>query len=141
MRAEIGGIPTRTAVYAAEALSMAAALIHLYVTPEHLEEWWGYGAFFLVAALFQAAYTMTLPRWSGRPLFLIAGAAANLAIVGLWAVTRTVGVPAGPHAGKVEEAGLLDVAATASEALLAVILVGLVLSLIWTKQSSRVRPA
>ena len=97
--------------------------------------------FFLAAALFQAAYTMTLPRWSGRPLFLIAGAVANLAIVGLWAVTRTVGVPAGPHAGTVEEAGLLDVAATASEALLAAILVGLVLSLLRIRRSSRARPA
>ena len=38
MRADIGSISTRMAVYAAEALSMAAALIHLYVTPEHLEE-------------------------------------------------------------------------------------------------------
>ncbi len=61
MQARIGGTPTRVAVYAAEALSMAAALIHPYVTPEHLKGWWGYGAFFL-AAFFQAAYTMALPR-------------------------------------------------------------------------------
>ena len=120
---------------------MAAALIHLYVTPEHLEEWWGYGVFFLAAALFQAACTMTLPHWAGRPLFPIAGAAANLAIVGLWAVTRTAGVPAGPRAGTVEETGVLDVAATASEALLAAILVGLVLSSLRVRRTSRIRPA
>ena len=120
---------------------MATALIHLYVTPDHLAEWWGYGAFFLAAAIFQAAYTMALPRWAGRLPFLAAGAAANLAIVGLRAVTRHVGVPAGPHAGTVEEAGLLDVAAPASEALLAAILVGLVLSRLRTRRSSRARPA
>ena len=120
---------------------MAAALIHLYATSEHLAEWGGYGAFFLAAAIFQAAYTMALPRWAGRLPFLAAGAAANLAIVGLWAVTRTVGVPAGPHAGTVEEAGLLDVAATASEAALAAILVGLAVSSLRDRRTSRIHPA
>jgi membrane protein YdbS with pleckstrin-like domain len=28
-------------LYAAAALSLFAALIHLWVTPEHFEEWWG----------------------------------------------------------------------------------------------------
>ena len=141
MRTKTGGTLSRAAVFAAEALSMAAAIIHLYVTPEHFEEWWGYGAFFLTAALFQAAYTMVLPRLAARPLFLAAGAAGNLAIVGLWAVTRTWGGPAGPHAGTVEEAGLLDVAATASEAALAAILLGLLLSSLRSGRASRMRPA
>ena len=35
-------------LYAAAALSLLAALIHLRVMPEHFEEWWGYGTFFLV---------------------------------------------------------------------------------------------
>src|SRR5215212_4862247 len=34
-------------LYAAAALSLLAALVHLWVTAEHFEEWWGYGAFFL----------------------------------------------------------------------------------------------
>ena len=38
------------AVYAAAALSLAAALVHLWVAPGHFELWWGYGAFFLAAA-------------------------------------------------------------------------------------------
>jgi hypothetical protein len=32
----------------AAALSLMAAAIHLWAVPDHLEEWWGYGAFFLV---------------------------------------------------------------------------------------------
>jgi hypothetical protein len=32
----------------AAALSLLAAAIHLWVMPEQFEEWWGYGAFFLV---------------------------------------------------------------------------------------------
>ena len=53
--------PTATAssdrtLYAAASLSLVAALIHLWVAPEHFGEWWGYGAFFLVAAAAQLLY-------------------------------------------------------------------------------------
>ena len=37
----------------AAALSLLAATIHLWVAPDHLEEWWGYGAFFVVLATAQ----------------------------------------------------------------------------------------
>jgi hypothetical protein len=32
-------------LYSVAALSVLAALTHLWVTPEHFEEWWGYGRF------------------------------------------------------------------------------------------------
>jgi hypothetical protein len=35
-------------LYTVAALSLLAGLIHLWVMPEHFEEWWGYGTFFLV---------------------------------------------------------------------------------------------
>ena len=38
-------------VYSAVALWLVAALIHLWVTPEHFREWWGYGTFMLAAFL------------------------------------------------------------------------------------------
>lgn len=130
MKAEsIGGGRTRLTVYSAEALSMAAALLHLWVMPEHFEEWWGYGLFFLAAAAFQATYTMLMPRLFKRQSFLIAGAAGNLSIIALYLVTRTIGVPLGPHAGQLEEIGVVDVAATSAEALLVVILAALSLGL------------
>lgn len=121
----VGGARTRLAVYSAEALSMLAALLHLWVMPEHFEEWWGYGLFFLAAAAFQALYTMLMPRLAGRQSFLIAGVVGNLSIIALYLVTRTIGVPAGPHAGQLEEVGFIDVAATSAEALLVVILAAL----------------
>ena len=40
-----GAVRPSRVLYAAAALSLLAALIHLWVTPEHFEEWWGYGAF------------------------------------------------------------------------------------------------
>jgi hypothetical protein len=90
--------------------------------PEHFEEWWGYGAFFLVSAIFQGAYAPALVRWP-RPWIFYLGIAANLGVVVLWLVTRTVGIPFfGPHAGEVEAVGALDLVATAAEVALAFVL-------------------
>ena len=49
----IGAKGRERTLYAAATLSLLAGLIHLWVTPEHFEEWWGYGAFFLVAGAAQ----------------------------------------------------------------------------------------
>src|SRR5215217_8480829 len=49
----IGATGRERTLYAAAALSLLAALAHLWVTPKHFEEWWGYGTFFLVAAAVQ----------------------------------------------------------------------------------------
>ncbi len=109
-----GGRPG-PALYAAAALSLAAALIHLWVTPEHFEEWWGYGVFFLVSALAQVLYVPLLLRWPNRMVLLL-GVGGNLAIVLLYLLTRTAGVPLfGPEAGEVEGVGFIDVCATTSE--------------------------
>jgi hypothetical protein len=100
---------------AAAALSLLAAAIQLWVVPEHIEEWWGYGVFFLVLAVAQGLYTLGLLGWSSRP-FLLLGVAGNLAVVILWLVTRTTGIPFfGPHAGEVEGVGVLDLACTLAE--------------------------
>ena len=60
------GPPVREAkglVYSAVALSLVAALIHLWVTPEHFGEWWGYGTFMLAAFVAQAIYAVFLLWW------------------------------------------------------------------------------
>jgi MFS family permease len=102
-------------LYAAAALSLVAALIHLWVAPEHFGEWWGYGAFFLAAAAAQLLYVPLVLRWPTRALS-IGGIAGNLAIVVLYLLTRTVGIPLfGPEAGEVEGIGFADVCATTSE--------------------------
>jgi len=109
-------------LYAAAALSLLAALIHLWATPEHFEEWWGYGAFFLVAALAQVLYAPLVLAWPTR-MVLLGGIAGSLAIVALYLLTRTVGIPLfGPGAGEVEGVGFMDLCATASEVGIAVAL-------------------
>jgi hypothetical protein len=112
---------------AVAALSLMAGLIHLWVTPEHFEEWWGYGAFFLVAAVAQVLYVPLLIRWPNRTVLLL-GIVGNSAIVLLYLLTRVVGIPLfGPEAGEIEGVGIIDVCATMSEAAIVVALGGLVL--------------
>ena len=102
-------------VYLAGALSLVAALVHLWVMPEHFEEWWGYGTFFLISALAQVLYVPLLLRWPNQTVLLL-GIGGNLAIVLLYLLTRTVGIPLfGPEAGEVEGVGFVDVCATTSE--------------------------
>ncbi len=103
----------------AAGLSIAAALIHTSVAPEHLSEWWGYGIFFLLAGLAQGLFglLLLLRPWrydekgnlrtgpeahSVRQLYIL-GIVGNAAIIFLYLVTRTVGIPfLGPEAGSVE---------------------------------------
>jgi hypothetical protein len=106
---------------------LIAGLIHLWVMPEHFQEWWGYGTFFLVAAVAQVAYVPLLLRWPSRSV-LVLGIVGNSAIVLLYLLTRGVGIPLfGPEAGEIEEVGIIDVCATSSEAAIVVALGALLL--------------
>ena len=109
-------------LYAVAAFSLVAALIHLWVMPEHFEEWWGYGTFFLVCAVAQVLYVPVLLRWPNRKV-LLSGVVGNCAIVLVYVLTRTVGIPLfGPHAGEVEGVGFVDVCATSAEVGIAAVL-------------------
>ncbi len=111
-------------LYAAAAFSLLAALIHLWVMPEHFEEWWGYGAFFLISAVAQGAYGAAQLRWPRRPLLLL-GIGGNASLIVLYLLTRTLGIPfVGPHAGVVVGVGAADLFATTSELALVVALLG-----------------
>jgi hypothetical protein len=118
---------SKTVLYMAAAFSLSAALIHLWATPEHFEEWWGYGTFFLISAVAQGAYAAALLRWPRLPLLLL-GIGGNVSITVLYLLTRTVGIPFfGPHAGEVEGVGVADLFATTSELALVVALLGVLL--------------
>jgi hypothetical protein len=114
-----GSLATRrsgVALRALAAISMLAATVHVWVAPEHLQEWWGYGIFFLATALAQGICGPLLLRRPARWV-LLAGAAGNLAVLILWLVTRTTGIPFfGPHAGDVEPVGFLDLLCALAEA-------------------------
>ena len=126
--------------YSVAAFSLIAGLIHLWVTPEHFEEWWGYGAFFLVAAAAQTGYVPLLLRWPSRRV-LVLGVVGNSAIVLLYLLTRVVGIPLfGPEAGEVEGVGAIDVCATISEAVIVVVFCTLLMRRIIGQSTALVAP-
>lgn len=125
--------PVAMLIKSAALLSIAAAVIHSYVIPEHLDEWWGYGAFFIAATVLQGLYgiVILLQPWlydkdgtrlansAGyeRPLYLL-GIIGNTAVIGLYVVTRTIGIPLfGPEAGEVEQVTMVGLLSKITEAL------------------------
>lgn len=132
---------TERLILRAAVLSIVAGLLHGVVTPDHFAEWWGYGLFFLLASFAQVTYGAVplfarlvegepvTAQWTRRRLATFAwlGIAGNVAVILLYVVTRTVGIPFfGPEAGVVEEVRALDVASklveTALIGLLALVL-------------------
>jgi hypothetical protein len=98
----------------AAALSLLAAWVHLAYTGSHWRDWWAYGAFFLVTGLGQGLLAAALLRWP-RAWTALVGIAGNLAIIGMYVQSRTIGVPLGPHSGVAERTGAVDLATTGVE--------------------------
>ena len=123
--------PDRRWEQAAGVLSLIAGGIHGAITPDHFAEWWGYGVFFVFATVTQVLFGLALltrainpedtgPSWRSikRALYW-AGIAGNMAIIALYAVTRTVGIPFfGPEAGEIEPVAAIDVASKVFEVVL-----------------------
>src|SRR3954469_22081963 len=117
--------PRIAAPAAAAALSLAVAWVHLAYVASHLRQWWAYGAFFLAAGVGQALFAPLVMR-RPRPWVVAVGIAGNLAIVGMYVLSRTTGPPLGPHARVPEPAGPIDLATTRAE----IALVGVLLTLL-----------
>lgn len=96
-------------------MALAAGAIHLAQIPVHLEEGWMFVAFFMVVGIVQlaAALLLLVPRPVGWFWFGIGGSGL---IIGLWIVSRTLGLPFGVGPGRPEELGTADAAATLAEA-------------------------
>lgn len=96
------------------AFSLVAGAIHVEAAIGHFEAAWIYGGCFAALAVFQLAwgcrvYSRPAPDW------LRLGWAVSLAVVGIWLVSRTVGIPFGPDAWQPEAINPLDTAATLDE--------------------------
>jgi len=108
-------------LYTAVLLTLGAAAIHLVVAPPHLHEYLPFGVFFLVVGCAQVICAIQLAVRPTRRLALLL-AAGSAALVGLWFVSRTVGLPIGPTPGRPEEIGLTDVICNLLEILSVVLL-------------------
>jgi hypothetical protein len=100
-------------------LSIVAGAIHAVAMIEHFSHYWLYGVFFLALTYGQVLWGIALLRRRVGERALVAGAVANVAIVAVWVVSRTLGVPLGPDAGRPEVVGAMDVAATLDQIVLA----------------------
>jgi hypothetical protein len=100
-------------------LSLGAGAIHFAVIQSHFEEYWLSGLFFAVVAWLQVLWAILIVANPTR-LMALAGAAINGAVVVVWVLSRTAGIPFGPEAGTPEEAQFVDVVATSFEFLIVV---------------------
>lgn len=103
----------------ASAFSGGAAVIHFAAMKSHFDEYWLFGVFFLVVAIAQAVTALALLIRPPRP-FLIAVIAGNAAVIVVWIVSRTGGLPLGPEPGEAEAVNFQDALASGLEALLIV---------------------
>lgn len=114
---------TQKLLFWAGCLSIAASVVHGALVSSHADEWWLYGTFFMLASAAQGLYGFAIlgshivngspisERWPlrARRSFYLAGILGNATLVGMYALSRTVGVPLGPEAGEVEEWDVLGV--------------------------------
>ena len=112
-------VPIADAVKVVAWLSLAAGAIHAVAMVDHFSHWWAYGLFFLALTYGQVLWGVAVLRKRAPDRILILGAQANLAICAVWLVSRTIGVPIGPEAPGPEPVGIMDVAATMDQVVLA----------------------
>lgn len=101
------------------ALSGGAGAIHLAMVPSH----WGQsvvdGIGFAIVGWLQLAFAVAIVSRPSRDLLRLA-ILLNYAAVVTWAVSRTIGLPYGAHAGVAEDVGFVDVTCVAFEVVLVV---------------------
>jgi hypothetical protein len=99
----------------------AAGAIHLAQVGVHLEEGWIFAGFFLVVGTIQViAGVLLLRAWPA--IWLWFGIVGSSAVIAIWIVSRTVGLPFGEDPGQAEALGTADAAASLCEAITVVAL-------------------
>jgi len=85
----------RALLYPVALLTLGAAVIHSSVVAHHLQEYLPFGLFFILVGAAQVALAGATLLMPGRKLFAW-GMAGTVAVIGLWVVSRAVGLPFGP---------------------------------------------
>jgi FtsP/CotA-like multicopper oxidase with cupredoxin domain len=103
-----------TLLWRAALLTLGAAAIHFAVVPEHLDEYLPFGLFFLLLAGAQVALAVATLWRPGRRLF-VGAALGTLAVLALWVVSRTIGLPIGSTPWQPEDMGVAGIMAAVLE--------------------------
>ena len=104
------------------AACVGSAVVHFAYAPTHLDEQASHGAFFLTVAWAQLGVAFALARWRGPRWPWWAAAGVNAAVIAVWVLSRTAGVPG----SDAESVGFPDALAAGLEA---VAVLGAVLAL------------
>jgi hypothetical protein len=78
--------------------SLVAGAAHVWVVPEHLQEWVAAAVFFVVLAVLQVGFAVLL-LVRPEPAVLVLGALGTLGLVVFYVLTRTVDLPLLPPLG------------------------------------------
>ena len=116
----------------AAALSLAAAGIHFAVISEHLDRDVLFGLLFFTLGWFQLMWAQVYLVWP-RPSVAAVAITVNLGAVLVWVMSRTVGLPIGPHAWLPELIGFPDILAASFE----IGIIGLLLPTLFRERFAR----
>jgi hypothetical protein len=98
------------------ALSAAAGLIHIGASADHAKEFALYVPAFAAIAAFQLGWAIWVAHGAPRRVLAV-GIGVNLAVVAVWVMSRTIGVPIAEEAWVPEPVGTADLLATLTELL------------------------
>lgn len=107
------------------ALSGSAGLIHARALFDHASHYWLFGVFFGALTYGQTLWAVWMYRRPDDERPLLPAAVASLAVVAIWVVSRTVGLPIGPWAGRPEPFGIEDITASLDELVLAALIIAM----------------
>jgi hypothetical protein len=119
--------PTETVVLLVAGLAFVDGLIHIGAAVDHFDEFPLYTLVFATLAAVQIAWAAAIV-WRPSRRLLLFGCGFSLAVVALWAASRTVGVPIGPRPWVPEAVGVADMFETAGEIATAAAVLSVVLS-------------
>jgi hypothetical protein len=96
------------------AMSLGSAAIHFAVIQAHFDEEFLFGVFFAAVACLQVLWALWIVLYPDRRVLEV-GAWASGGVALVWVISRTVGLPIGPHPWQAEPVTWLDGVATALE--------------------------
>jgi len=106
-------------------ISAGAGVIHAKAMFDHATHYWLFGVFFGVLTYAQVLWAVLIYRRPGDRRSWMPVAVGSLAVVGIWIVSRSVGLPIGPWAGRPEPFGIADISASIDELVLAGLIVAM----------------
>jgi hypothetical protein len=107
------------------AVSGSAGVIHARALFDHASHYWLFGAFFGALTYAQVLWAVWVYQRPDDERPLLPAALISLAVVAIWLVSRTVGLPFGPWAGRPEPLGIADITASLDEFVLAGLIVAM----------------